>query len=63
MHRIGRTGRAGKEGIATSFLTAEDTDIMPDLKKVLLSAEAKIPPELMQYDPNKQDRKKPRHGR
>ncbi len=27
-HRIGRTGRAGKFGVATSFLTESDTEIM-----------------------------------
>ena len=49
-HRIGRTGRAGKRGIATSFLTAEDTDIMYDLKKMLEESGNKVPPELYQQD-------------
>lgn len=35
-HRIGRTGRAGKDGIATSFLTEHDEEIMFGLKARLL---------------------------
>ena len=31
-HRIGRTGRAGKDGVATSFLTEHDEEIMFGLK-------------------------------
>lgn len=33
-HRIGRTGRAGKTGIAVTFLTKEDSTIFYDLKQV-----------------------------
>ena len=32
VHRIGRTGRAGKKGTAITFLTGEDTDVYYDLK-------------------------------
>lgn len=42
-HRIGRTGRAGKQGIATSFLTSADTDIMLDLKKMLSKFDVNLP--------------------
>ena len=45
-HRIGRTGRAGKTGIATTFLTPEDTDIMYDLKKMLEETRNIVPMEL-----------------
>lgn len=31
-HRIGRTGRAGKTGEATTFLTLDDTSVFYDLK-------------------------------
>jgi len=33
-HRIGRTGRAGKTGIAVTFLTKDDSGTFYDLKQV-----------------------------
>ena len=45
-HRIGRTGRAGKRGLAVSLLTMEDTDIMYDLKQMLTSTNSIVPREL-----------------
>lgn len=33
-HRIGRTGRAGKTGIAVTFLTKDDAAVFYDLKQV-----------------------------
>lgn len=35
IHRIGRTGRAGKKGIATTFITKDDEAIFYDLNKFL----------------------------
>lgn len=35
VHRIGRTGRAGESGVATSFVTPEDVYIMYDLTRLL----------------------------
>ena len=40
VHRIGRTGRAGKKGLATAFFTDKDTGIsksLADLLQVCLS--------------------------
>lgn len=34
-HRIGRTGRAGKTGIAVTFLTKDDSAVFYDLKQVI----------------------------
>ena len=48
-HRIGRTGRAGKEGIATSFITDEDEGIMAPLKSYLESTGMPVPDRLARH--------------
>uniref|UniRef100_M4B334 RNA helicase n=1 Tax=Hyaloperonospora arabidopsidis (strain Emoy2) TaxID=559515 RepID=M4B334_HYAAE len=48
-HRIGRTGRAGKDGVAISFLTDDDEEIMFDLKQYLVSTEMPVPSELANH--------------
>lgn len=47
VHRIGRTGRAGKKGIAHSFVTTEEACIAKDLVKVLRKADQEVPECLM----------------
>ena len=42
-HRIGRTGRAGKEGKATSFVTEDDSQVFVDLEKYLVSTDHPVP--------------------
>ncbi|KAF6992189.1 hypothetical protein CFC21_009208 [Triticum aestivum] len=49
-HRIGRTGRAGKKGLSTSFLTLENTDIFFDLKQMLAQSNSPVPPELARHE-------------
>ena len=50
-HRIGRTGRAGKSGVAITFLGNEDTDVMYDLKQILTkSSLSKVPDELRRHE-------------
>eukprot|EP00798_Chlamydomonas_sp_ICE-L_P012489 gene12489-15700_t len=49
-HRIGRTGRAGKKGIAITFLTQSDTEVYYDLKKLLEESKAVVPPELARHE-------------
>lgn len=45
MHRIGRTGRSGKTGIATTFINkANDESVLLDLKHLLIEAKQKVPP-------------------
>lgn len=47
VHRIGRTGRAGAKGMATTFVNLEkDEGILYDLKKYLLENEQTVPNEL-----------------
>jgi ATP-dependent RNA helicase DDX23/PRP28 len=50
MHRIGRTGRAGMEGKAVSFITNDDTDIMYDIKRMLIESDCEVPPELARHE-------------
>lgn len=53
VHRIGRTGRRGKTGVATTFITKETPDsALLDLKHVLKEAKQPIPPMLLAiHDP------------
>jgi ATP-dependent RNA helicase DDX23/PRP28 len=49
-HRIGRTGRAGKTGVAISFLTKDDSPIFYDLKQAILDSPcSSCPPELANH--------------
>lgn len=49
-HRIGRTGRAGKTGVAITFLTPDDSAVFYDLKHLLMeNPNAHCPPELANH--------------
>ena len=52
-HRIGRTGRAGKTGVATTFLTLSDSDVFYDLKQMLIQSNSPVPPELARHEASK----------
>jgi len=57
VHRIGRTGRCGKTGVATTFINknCEETTLL-DLKHLLMEAKQRIPPVLATLeDPMDQD--------
>lgn len=48
VHRIGRTGRCGKTGVATTFINKlVDEHILLDLKHLLIEAKQRVPPVLM----------------
>ncbi|KAH6564107.1 hypothetical protein BASA60_010468 [Batrachochytrium salamandrivorans] len=58
-HRIGRTGRAGKKGVAITFLSNSDADVMYDLRQMILKSPiSKIPPELARHEVMQSDIKK-----
>lgn len=50
IHRIGRTGRAGKSGTAVTFLTSHDSEVMYDLKTLLIKSGCSCPPELANHE-------------
>ncbi|KAK1636849.1 pre-mRNA-splicing ATP-dependent RNA helicase PRP28 [Colletotrichum phormii] len=59
-HRIGRTGRAGKSGVAITFLGNEDADLFYDLKQMLSkSSISRVPEELRRHEAAQQ---KPTRG-
>ncbi|GAA5938520.1 DEAD/DEAH box helicase [Sporobolomyces koalae] len=50
IHRIGRTGRAGKTGVAITFLSDSDQDLMYDLKQeISKSPVSRLSPELSRH--------------
>jgi ATP-dependent RNA helicase DDX41 len=51
VHRIGRTGRCGKTGIATTFINRNQQEtVLLDLKHLLKEAKQRIPPVLSALD-------------
>lgn len=49
VHRIGRTGRAGKDGRAITFFTEQDKPLAGALVNVLKSANQEVPEELLKF--------------
>ena len=56
VHRIGRTGRSGKTGVATTFINKNvEESVMLDLKHLLIEAKQRVPPVLRAiYDPTEE---------
>jgi len=50
VHRIGRTGRAGKDGVAHSFFTKMDKMLAGCLVHVLKEAGQEVPKEMLKFD-------------
>lgn len=61
VHRIGRTGRVGNVGLATSFFNSKNTNISKDLVDLLMEANQEVPPWLEQMALHYQ-KGKPRGG-
>ncbi|KAL9081984.1 MAG: hypothetical protein Q9159_006831 [Coniocarpon cinnabarinum] len=58
LHRIGRTGRAGKSGVAISFWSNEDADVLYELKNVIQrSSISKVPDDLKKHPAAQQKQK------
>ncbi|CAI8024066.1 Probable ATP-dependent RNA helicase DDX41 [Geodia barretti] len=56
VHRIGRTGRCGKTGIATTFVNKLcEESVLRDLKALLIEGNQKVPPFLHQLDALSED--------
>jgi ATP-dependent RNA helicase DDX41 len=59
VHRIGRTGRGGKTGVATTFINRDSDELtLLDLKHLLKEANQRIPPMLMSIADPTADRAK-----
>jgi len=51
MYCIGRIGRAGKSGVAITFLSNEDADVMYDVKQMLMKSQiSRVPDELRKHE-------------
>lgn len=49
VHRIGRTGRAGKSGLATAFFSEKNMPLAKPLVELMQEAKQEVPPWLAQY--------------
>ncbi|GES77142.1 DEAD/DEAH box RNA helicase [Rhizophagus clarus] len=52
VHRIGRTARVGNKGLATTFYNEKNSDIAPNLVKILLECGQEVPNFLQTYAPS-----------
>ncbi|KAJ1648743.1 DEAD-box ATP-dependent RNA helicase 35 [Dispira simplex] len=61
VHRIGRTGRSGKTGVASTFINMNSSEqVLLDLKHLLVEAKQRMPPVLESlYDPTEKYRNLP----
>jgi superfamily II DNA/RNA helicase len=62
VHRIGRTGRSGKNGISYAIFTSENYALAKPLKSLLLKAEQDVPAELVEITGAHHDFKKNKRG-
>ena len=50
IHRIGRTGRAGKKGSSMTYITSDECRYAKKLKKILIESNQKVPDELLDLE-------------
>jgi len=62
VHRIGRTGRCGKEGLATGFFNSINMNIVKDLVKILREANQDMPSWLLELNREKKKNYNSRNG-
>jgi ATP-dependent RNA helicase DBP3 len=63
VHRIGRTGRAGKEGKAITFFTEEEKGLAGALINVLKAADQNVPEDLMKFGTTVKKKEHEAYGR
>ena len=51
VHRIGRTGRLGHMGLATSFYNERNDELAPELVKILMETDQEVPDFLEEFKP------------
>jgi ATP-dependent RNA helicase DDX41 len=52
VHRIGRTGRGGQRGLATTFISsADDPTVLADLMQLLVEAKQHVPEAMLELVP------------
>lgn len=49
VHRIGRTARAGNQGLATTFYNSRSETVAPQLAKILVECQQNVPDFLSDY--------------
>lgn len=49
VHRIGRTGRAGKTGTSVSFFSEDDETLIPELIPILTESQQEVPTEFTEF--------------
>ncbi|KAG5673977.1 hypothetical protein PVAND_003973 [Polypedilum vanderplanki] len=57
VHRVGRTGRAGRKGVSLSFVTRSDWSVAKELIEILEEANQEVPEELLEMSKRFEARK------
>ncbi|XP_014495716.1 DEAD-box ATP-dependent RNA helicase 57-like [Vigna radiata var. radiata] len=60
VHRIGRSGRAGKSGEAITFYTEEDIPLLRNVANLMAASGCEVPPWLMEFQKKKWKKHRPK---